>query len=268
MTPEHSYANSTSEGARAAQHHWRERWLKLVDKLVVIGDAAELRALLDSISAAKRPTTVAFVNAHAMNLAATNPAFFEHLMDADVLLRDGIGMSVLLRLLGRRVGLNMNGTDFIPLLLERHKSSRMAMFGTQMEYLQRAARYLEHSGHIPGPTLLDGFQPETAYVVVVAKAQPQLVLLGMGMPKQEAVAVMLRQTASSPKLIICGGAIIDFLGGRVGRAPHFVRRMRLEWLYRLILEPRRLFHRYVIGNPVFLVRALHTSLLKNSRRRA
>jgi exopolysaccharide biosynthesis WecB/TagA/CpsF family protein len=60
----------------------------------------------------------------------------------------------------------------------------------------------------------------------------------------------------SPCVIVCGGAIIDFLGGKVSRAPLWLRRMGMEWAYRLAVEPMRLFRRYVIGNPLFLSRAL------------
>jgi hypothetical protein len=55
---------------------------------------------------------------------------------------------------------------------------------------------------------------------------------------------------------VCGGAIIDFMGGKTSRAPVWMRKTGLEWVYRLMIEPRRLFHRYVVGNPVFLARAI------------
>jgi UDP-N-acetyl-D-mannosaminuronic acid transferase (WecB/TagA/CpsF family) len=53
--------------------------------------------------------------------------------------------------------------------------------------------------------------------------------------------------------LICGGAILDFKARRFTRAPRFLRLIRAEWLYRLLLEPRRLFNRYVIGIPAFLL---------------
>jgi exopolysaccharide biosynthesis WecB/TagA/CpsF family protein len=76
------------------------------------------------------------------------------------------------------------------------------------------------------------------------------------MPKQEQVAAQLRKQLSNGCLIVCGGAIIDFLGGKVTRAPLWVRNWGIEWMYRLAVEPKRLFKRYVIGNPKFLVRSL------------
>ena len=59
-----------------------------------------------------------------------------------------------------------------------------------------------------------------------------------------------------PCLIVCGGAILDFLGGKVSRAPLWLRRLGGEWIFRLMREPKRLFMRYVVGNPLFLLRAL------------
>ena len=96
----------------------------------------------------------------------------------------------------------------------------------------------------------------TDYIKLAAKHRPSLIVLGMGMPRQEQVAIALRASLGYSCLIVCGGAIIDFLGGKVQRAPTWMRRTGLEWVYRLALEPRRLFRRYVIGNPVFLARAL------------
>ena len=96
----------------------------------------------------------------------------------------------------------------------------------------------------------------TAYVELAQVYQPALIVLGMGMPRQEEVAAALRSTLNYPCLIVCGGAIIDFWAGKTPRAPLWVRRVGMEWGFRLVMEPRRLFQRYVIGNPLFLIRAL------------
>jgi len=66
----------------------------------------------------------------------------------------------------------------------------------------------------------------------------------------------LRDGAEHSCTIVNGGAIIDFLAERVNRAPLVWRKLGMEWLYRLIQEPKRLFNRYVIGNVVFLTRGL------------
>ena len=102
---------------------------------------------------------------------------------------------------------------------------------------------------------LDGFHQKKTYLNFARKYQPALIILGMGMPKQEQVAELLRSNLEHPCLIVCGGAIIDFLGDRVPRAPLWVRNFGIEWIFRLLQEPRRLFERYVLGNPLFLLRS-------------
>lgn len=260
MTPDRAYAQSAGRQAQQSDApDWRSRWRQLVGKLHVVHTDQDQEALLERLSDVTKPTTVAFVNAHAMNLAARDAAFYQHLMAADVLLRDGIGMSILMRLLSLAPGRNMNGTDFIPLLLARFSQRSVALFGTKRPFLEAAAESLRQGGRSLPLTLLDGFQPEAAYLQVSAQVRPQLIVLGMGMPKQEAVAAALRSSMTFPVVAVCGGAIVDFLGGKVTRAPLPVRLIGLEWLYRLCLEPRRLFGRYVVGNPVFVARAVLTA---------
>jgi exopolysaccharide biosynthesis WecB/TagA/CpsF family protein len=153
--------------------------------------------------------------------------------------------------------LNLNGTDLIPKILGHCGGKTIALFGTQDPYLGRA-RAVVASRIAPGVRCITahGFLETASYVRLASVHRPGVIVLGMGMPKQEEVAVALRAAVGFPCLIICGGAIIDFLGEKTTRAPGWMRRAGCEWLYRLALEPRRLFRRYVIGNPVFIARAL------------
>jgi len=75
--------------------------------------------------------------------------------------------------------------------------------------------------------------------------------MAMGMPKQEEVSVRLREALAHPVLIVNGGAILDYIGGKVPRAPRLMRQVGMEWLFRLAVEPRRLFSRYVLGIPIY-----------------
>jgi len=72
--------------------------------------------------------------------------------------------------------------------------------------------------------------------------------------------MMIREHLDGPMLVVNGGAILDFLAGRFPRAPKWMRTLGLEWLFRLVREPGRLFQRYVIGNGVFLWRAMRLKL--------
>ena len=213
--------------------------------------------LLETLAHPKDPTVLAFVNAHAMNSAAQSKKFFEALMAADIVLRDGSGMAILLRLLNQSPGLNLNGTDLIPKIMRQYAGRQIALFGTQDPYLRRAReRVMKQLA--PGSMVLTthGFRETEDYVHLAATHKPDLIVLGMGMPRQEEVACVLRHAVGYPCLIVCGGAIIDFMGGKTSRAPVWMRKTGIEWLFRLALEPKRLFHRYVIGNPLFLARAV------------
>ncbi|MDB5963543.1 MAG: epsG [Polaromonas sp.] len=240
-----------------ASPEWRQRWALLLQKIQRIHDPDEGRRLLRFLSDPKRPFVLAFANAHAMNSLAASSSFFDALHAADMVLRDGSGMATLFRLQHMKPGLNLNGTDLIPELVRYFDGSCIAVFGTQNPYLQRgvdvlASQVAPRSRYISA----HGFMGVGAYAELAAKHAPSLIVLGMGMPRQEQVAAALRSQLKFPCLIVCGGAIVDFLGGRTPRAPAWMRRAGLEWLFRLGLEPRRLFGRYVLGNPLFLARAV------------
>ena len=234
---------------------WQQRWRVLVDKLRVVGDLDDEQRLIALLSKPKAATVLGFVNAHAMNLAAGDAGYYQALATADVLLRDGSGMAILFRRRGLVPGLNMNGTDFIPKLLETYRGRRVAFWGTQEPFLANAVRHSEERFGVRVVSAQHGFAELETYTALAQQLQPELIVLGMGMPKQEQLAARI-VASGVPSLVVCGGAIVDFLGGKVSRAPHWMRRLGCEWLFRLMLEPRRLFQRYVVGNPLFVLRTL------------
>lgn len=250
---------------------WPQRWWQLAHRLARVTDVAGRSQLLARCLSAAQPLALGFVNAHAMNLAARDLAFSRDLAALDVLLRDGIGLALLLRSLGLSPGLNLNGTDLIPQIITACQiavtetsdapasacqpgvsAPPLLLLGTTSPWLERARQALYAQGL--ACEAAHGFLPTTHYLRLARALRPRLIVLGMGMPRQESVALALREALDFPCLIVCGGAIIDFLGGRVRRAPAWVRALRSEWAWRLACEPRRLFVRYVIGNPVFMVR--------------
>ena len=217
--------------------------------------------LLNEMMAA-RNYVVSFVNAHAMNLACKDAGFFYALRSADLLLRDGTGTQILLNALGKDPGLNMNGTDFIPRVLLANKHQPIVLLGSTAQTAAAAAAWLEDNGarHV---THCDGFQPAEYYLQMLRAQQPRIVVLGMGMPRQELLGAMLAEQLPGPMLIMNGGAIMDFMAHRFKRAPRLMRKVGLEWLFRLLLEPSRLWRRYLLGNFIFLGR---TGLIMLTRR--
>jgi N-acetylglucosaminyldiphosphoundecaprenol N-acetyl-beta-D-mannosaminyltransferase len=200
-----------------------------------------------------RSCVISFVNAHAVNLACDDPNFFKVLMSADLLLRDGLGVQLLMRAIGRGPGMNMNGTDFIPRLLATSKSLPIALYGSSADVASAAAARLQNEGAVR-VTHCDGFRAVEHYLQRIQEDQPRVVVLGMGMPKQELLADAIVKASTQPILVINGGAILDFMSGRIRRAPAPLRRFGLEWMFRLWLEPRRLWRRYLVGNAVFMAR--------------
>ena len=96
---------------------------------------------------------------------------------------------------------------------------------------------------------------ETAITELNASGAKML-FVAMGVPAQE---LWIHRNADSlnASVLLGVGALFDFYSGEIQRAPLFMRRLRLEWVFRLFAEPRRMFRRYVIGNPEFLIRVLY-----------
>jgi alpha-1,3-mannosyltransferase len=202
---------------------------------------------------------LAFLNANLANIVSGNPALQEKLRSF-ILVNDGIGIDIAsLLLYGRRFPENLNGTDFTPFFLEttRHRL-RIFLLGARDEVIAGAAerlreRWPRHNvvGYASGYFSAD---EEEALVERIRAASPDLVLVGMGNPRQEEwVADHLRDV---PCTAFAVGALFDFLTDEVPRASSLVRRMRCEWIFRLALEPRRLWRRYLLGNPLFLARVI------------
>jgi exopolysaccharide biosynthesis WecB/TagA/CpsF family protein len=153
----------------------------------------------------------------------------------------------------------MNGTDLIPEIARQFLGRRIALCGTKEPYLSLAAEKVTALGGVV-VLMVDGFQPMASYINAVKESQADLVILGMGMPKQEDVSMLLAEHADNPLVIVNGGAILDFWANRFPRAPKVWQTLRLEWLFRLLLEPRRLWKRYILGNVIFLARTVQLRL--------
>ncbi len=227
----------------------------VLGQLDIVADAAAETRLLHRLAHPSGAVVVSFLNQHAVNLAWSQPAFAAALRDADVLLRDGVGVELCLSLHGRPSGRNMSGSDFIPKLARAYAGRKVALFGTAEPWTGRAAVALGRMG-CEIVSAMDGFRPDAQYAAEVARTGPALVILAMGMPKQERVAAAIAAAAGEARVVVNGGAIADLLAERFARAPGMVRAMRLEWLYRLAAEPRRLAGRYVTGGAAFAWRVL------------
>lgn len=241
----------------------KDNILTLVKKMRIVSNETALESELTQLSPnnVAKPLRIGFINAHGLNLCYENPIFLQNMLDCDRVYRDGSGMKILCKMLGIEPGLNLNGTDLIPQIIERYQGSEAALLGTERPYLDNAARKIADMG-VRVSVIEDGFRQDDYYVQSVKEAKPPLIILAMGMPKQERVAGLIAQQNEFPTVIVCGGAILDFMGEKVKRAPYLFRSLGIEWVYRLLQEPKRLFKRYIIGNAIFLVRGILLALHK------
>ena len=249
----------------------RQPWMPAMD-LRRIGPVdiavTRARAAIDTIKSAillGEPAVFGFANAHTVNLARRQPGVREVLARM-TLFNDGIGLDLASRLLyGAAFPENLNGTDFTPALLASLPAGmRVYLLGGApgvAEGARDALGRLFPAINVVG--VRDGYfaaGEAAAVAAAVRAAAPQLVLVAMGQPRQEQWAVTHLDQCGG--VLLCIGAYLDFVSGRMPRAPALVRRMRAEWAYRLVLEPRRLAGRYLIGNIVFMVAALRQRLQK------
>ncbi|MCQ8871742.1 WecB/TagA/CpsF family glycosyltransferase [Mesorhizobium sp. LMG17149] len=217
-------------------------------------------ALLNRLIAERRFTKVSFLNAHNANIAYTDPVFAGALDDF-LILPDGIGIDLAARLLyGAPFPDNLNGTDFVPAFLQASTTPlTVGLLGAtrvnaEAASVKLAALAVQHRFVV----IHDGYFPasqEQEIVDRIAALRPDVLLVAMGVPRQE-LWIERHIDARHCTLPIAVGALLDFLSGAVPRAPLWMRRLRLEWLFRLAVEPGRLWRRYVVGNPLFLLRVV------------
>jgi N-acetylglucosaminyldiphosphoundecaprenol N-acetyl-beta-D-mannosaminyltransferase len=204
-----------------------------------------------------------------------NPRLREAYGAADLSLVDGMPVLWASRLLGRRLPEKISGSDIIEPLLRHAASRRWRVFllGGQEGVAALAATRLKEA--MPGLAIvgtlaprIDMAQPREhreAIVEVIRAARPHLVLVAFGAPKQELWIHEARE-ALRPAVFLGVGASLDFIAGTLPRAPVWVSRSGLEWLYRLAREPRRLWRRYLLRDPRFLVILWRELLPKDKKR--
>jgi N-acetylglucosaminyldiphosphoundecaprenol N-acetyl-beta-D-mannosaminyltransferase len=169
------------------------------------------------------------------------------------------------RLLGTRLPQKVSGSDLLDPLMERaaREKWRVYLLGASPDVAEKAAEILRGRGvEIVGadPARLTVAADPALDEPVIARvnaARPHLVLAALGSPKQE-LWVHRCGEQIRPAVYLGIGASLDFLTGKVKRAPRWMQAASLEWLYRLLSEPRRLAYRYLVNDPRFLFILLRT----------
>lgn len=207
----------------------------------------------------KRSRIAYFVNANTLNQSYVSIDLKNIFNRSDLVFADGYGVKLAAKRKGVVVKDNVNGTDMLPLLCDAAcvKNKSIFMLGSAPGVAKDAAKELRKS--FPSLNIVGchhGFIDTQNSMEIVNKINASganILLVGMGTPIQE---TWLDKNAHhlETDIAIAVGGLFDFFSNRIPRAPFFFRKNGMEWVWRLIQEPRVKFYRYVIGNPLFLLR--------------
>jgi len=229
----------------------------------------ELHAKILGLVREERHALVLHVNVHALNLSYRDPALRSFFNAAPVVFSDGAGVVLAARILGEHLPERITYADWAWQLASFAEREDLSLFFlgarpgvTKKAVAQLLARHPNlnivgvHHGyfdHDPGA-------PENEAVLKEINAsRPDMLLVGFGMPLQERW-LMQNWNRINARVALTGGAVFDYVSGELRRGPRILTDNSFEWLARLLIEPKRLWRRYVIGNPLFLLRVLKQRL--------
>jgi N-acetylglucosaminyldiphosphoundecaprenol N-acetyl-beta-D-mannosaminyltransferase len=219
-------------------------------------------AIVDSLVQAKNGGAVFTPNVDHVVIAEEDARMRAAYARADLSLADGMPLVWASRILGNAVPEKVSGSDFVPELLE-HATKR----GWRVYFLggapgvaalardrlrDRLARLNVVGVDSPRINVTNPPEEREAVLARIRAVNPHIVLVALGAPKQEIWIDEVRNDLR-PAVLFGVGASLDFVAGAIPRAPRWMSLSGLEWLYRLAREPRRLWRRYLVRDPKFLL---------------
>jgi N-acetylglucosaminyldiphosphoundecaprenol N-acetyl-beta-D-mannosaminyltransferase len=212
------------------------------------------------IARAKRRarTLVTYVNAHNLNVANRDEHYRELVNTYDLVYPDGFGAVLAARILGYDFPPRSTSADFFEEMFGAFAQEGISVYllgaepGVMEESVDSVRRKYPdikvkgiHHGYFTA-------EEEPEIIEEINRLEPDVLFVSTGVPHQEKW-IERNLSRLRPPVIWASGGVFDFVSGRTRRAPRFVRDHGMEWLYRLIVEPRRLWRRYLLGNPLFLL---------------
>jgi N-acetylglucosaminyldiphosphoundecaprenol N-acetyl-beta-D-mannosaminyltransferase len=199
-----------------------------------------------------------FINVNSVNLTANDPALKDRINRGDRCFADGAGMRLAAKYTGVRICENVNGTDMLPYLCAGAQKTKKSiyMLGSKPGVADKASqKILQMYPHLHIAGTQDGyFGPEQTHNVIscINQSGADILLVAMGSPAQEEWLEKYAPQLECNTALAVGG-LFDFYSGNIARAPLWMRELGMEWVWRLLQEPKGKFNRYVIGNPRFLI---------------
>jgi len=218
-------------------------------------------AWMDDAAAPRGPRSVALANVHVVTESALRPAYARALRDVDVILPDGMPLVWASRALGGTLRERCYGPTLMTRALDQSQTSGWThyLYGATrptLDALEAAIRrawpaaVLAGAREAPFGPFDDAVEHEN--LAAINAAAPDIVWVGLGCPKQEEWVARYAAGLRS-RIVVASGAAFDFIAGIKPQAPGWMQKRGLEWAFRLLAEPRRLWKRYLIRNPYFVM---------------
>ena len=222
---------------------------------------ADYEVLLAAIEAIPPPVRLAYAHFDILLHCIENATLRDQLRLYSMVYVDGVGARLAFRLLHGRPVAAINATDLHHRLLSSLAvdGKRVALIGGHPNASERLMREIVALGFAADRVLVQhGFNEidDRERLEELKLFHPDAIFLGMGTPKQFDWIQAHRDTNFAP-LIVATGGFLDFVAGSHRRAPMWMRAARIEWIYRLLHEPTRLWKRYLIGIPRFLISLMY-----------
>lgn len=221
---------------------------------------SDATALIHSWAARGESRYVCVATVNNVMEAYDSEAFQGVMNEADLVTPDGMPVVWALQLLGRKHATRVYGPDLMPILLEQaaERGVPVGFYGGTVRVLDQLLRVVAH--RFPRITIVYSYSPpfrpltpteDEQVVAEINKSGARLLFVGLNTPKQDYWMAMHRRRVQA--VMVGVGAAFDFLAGSKRQAPRWMMRVGLEWLFRLITEPRRLWKRYLKHNPRFVM---------------
>jgi N-acetylglucosaminyldiphosphoundecaprenol N-acetyl-beta-D-mannosaminyltransferase len=222
-----------------------------------------LRRITGWVGDGRGPRRVMYVNAHVLNQSHAIPALRRALESSDLVYCDGYGVRLAAKAMDAEIPHRMTGADWVWGLASLCESAGQSIYllGSEPGVAAEATRRLHR--WYPGLNVVGThhgyFEPGSPHdervVEDINAKRPDIVLVGMGSPKQE-LWVERNAHLLDTDVVWTVGALFDYVSGRVPRAPGWLADNGLEWIFRLAIEPQRMWRRYLLGNPQFVGRVM------------
>ena len=233
----------------------------VLDVRVAVTDYAQALDVIDRHLASREPGYVCVCNVHTVMASGEDPELRSALGGSLLNVPDGMPLVWAINALGNSLSDRVYGPELMWRACARAAASgrRFYLYGGRdqdalaqlAENLRASHRGLQIAGGYSPPHRPLTAEERDAVIKEINDAKPDVVWVGIGVPKQEKWMAQMRPHLEAPVLIGVGAAF-DFHAGLVPQAPRWFQDAGLEWAYRLVQEPRRLWRRYLRYNPRFI----------------